>query len=240
MINNAHQVMPCLTTKSTPVEYRTVSPALTKVRQVFFKMERVSIYIDGANFYYGIKSIDLKYTDFRFDFEKYIKKIVKNRKLIDIYYYNASLKQQKNPEIFKKQQKFFERLRKIPNFKVILCKRQRRVNDDGEESFNIKGDDIHLAIDMLKDAYENKYDSAILISGDGDFAPLVEYVKAKGKKVENYHFEKCISFDLIKECNSTFVIDKKTVNKFFYRGDFILKIGSNIKRKFIHTKEQIK
>lgn len=88
---------------------------------------------------------------------------------------------------------------------------------DGEESFTIKGDDIHLAIDMLRDAYENKYDVAILISGDGDFAPLIEYVRQKGKRVENYHFVGNISLDLIKECNTSSIIDKKIVNRFFYR-----------------------
>ena len=34
-------------------------------------MERVCIYIDGCNFYYGLKTINRKYNDFHFDFEKY-------------------------------------------------------------------------------------------------------------------------------------------------------------------------
>lgn len=41
---------------------------------------------------------------------------------------------------------------------------------------------------MVKDAYENKFDTAILISGDGDFAPLVKLVKSKGKRVEKFSF----------------------------------------------------
>ncbi len=182
-----------------------------------YHSNRVSVYIDGANFLYGIKSINERYTDFKFDFESYIKKIVGQRYLVSVYYYNASLKQQINPESFRKQQQFFARLVKIHRFNVILCKRQRRTNKDGKEFFTIKGDDIHLAIDMLRDAYENKYDTSILISGDGDFAPLVRQVKMLGKMVENYHFEGNISLDLLKECDMNAVISKKIANKFFLR-----------------------
>jgi len=53
---------------------------------------RVSVYIDGANFYHGIKSINEKYTDTKFDFENFIKKIIKDSILISVYYYNAPLK----------------------------------------------------------------------------------------------------------------------------------------------------
>ena len=178
---------------------------------------RISVYIDGANFLYGIRSISEKYSDFKFDFKKYIKKLAGSNTLIDVYHYNASLKQNLNSGLFKQQQKFFERLKKIEKFKVILCRRQRRTSKDGSETYTIKGDDIHLAIDMLKDAYENKFDTAILISGDGDFAPLVRYVRNKGKRVENCHFSNNISLDLLKECNSSNIINKKTVNKYFYR-----------------------
>jgi uncharacterized LabA/DUF88 family protein len=178
---------------------------------------RVSIYIDGANFFHGVRSINKKYSDTKFDFEKFINKITKNEKLISIYYYNAPLKQNLNQNIYKKQQKFFQRLKKIPNCNVIMCKRQKRYDNDGNEYHTIKGDDIHLAIDMLRDAYKNKYDKAILISGDGDFAPVVKYVKKEGKTVINYYFEGNLSRALADECQISILINKKIVNKFFYR-----------------------
>lgn len=70
---------------------------------------------------------------------------------------------------------------------------------------------------MLSDAYENKYDTAILISGDGDFVHLVEKVKERGKRVENIAFKGCISFALMNVCNSSSPITKKIINKFMYR-----------------------
>ncbi len=40
-----------------------------------FIMKKICIYIDGANFYGGISSINPKYSDTKFDFEKYFNSI---------------------------------------------------------------------------------------------------------------------------------------------------------------------
>ncbi len=47
-----------------------------------------------------------------------------------------------------------------------------------------KGIDVRIATDMLHQAHTNVYDTAILISGDADYVPAVEAVKASGKHVE--------------------------------------------------------
>ncbi|MDO8509380.1 MAG: NYN domain-containing protein [Nanoarchaeota archaeon] len=182
-------------------------------------MKRVSIYIDGANFVYGLKSLNAKYSDYHFDFENYIKMIVGKDDLVSIFYYNASLKQEVNPRRFKEQQKLLARLRKIQKCKVILCKRQKRFTQEDEEYYTIKGDDIHLALDMLNNAWEDKYDKAILFSGDGDFAQLVKYVKDKKKEVEMVSFEELASRNLINEVKRCNFINKKIANRFFYRGE---------------------
>jgi len=181
--------------------------------------KRVSIYIDGANFYYGLKTINQRYSDIFFDFEKFVKEIVGENKLITIYYYNAPLKENFNKYVYWNQMNFFGRLKKIDKFKIVLCKRQKRLDGDDNEYYVIKGDDIHLALDMLRDACKDKYDKVVLISGDGDFAPLVKYVKDEGKEVVNYCFDGSASRDLLKEFSkeNRFLINKKTVNKFFWR-----------------------
>lgn len=47
-----------------------------------------------------------------------------------------------------------------------------------------KGVDVNLALAMLKLAYSNAYDQALLCSGDGDFAPLVRHLReSMGKRV---------------------------------------------------------
>ena len=177
--------------------------------------KKISVYIDGSNFVYGMKSLSPKYSDSHFDFENFIKKIVGENELIDIYYYNASLKQAANPRRFKEQQRLLARLKKINKCKVILCKRQKRFNKDDEEYYTIKDDDINLALDMLNDAWENKFDKAVLFSGDGDFAPLLKYVKNKNKEIEVISFFELASKNLLNESNKFILIDKKLQISFF-------------------------
>lgn len=180
-------------------------------------MVRISLFIDGANFCYGIKSIKERYSDFHFDFEKYIKEITKEGKLIDVYYFTAPLKQTLNPEIYTKHQKMLTRLEKA-GYKVILCKRKRRRDIEGNITHQIKEDDIRLALQMQKDAYDNKFDIAYLLSGDGDFVPLPEFLKEKGKKICVYYFLKTISDSLLRACDYNCVaITKKILNVFFLR-----------------------
>lgn len=180
-------------------------------------LKRVSVYIDGANFYGGLTSINKKYSDLNFDFEKYIKNLCKKDKLIKINYYNAHIKKKINNKIWNKQKKLFDRLNKIPKCKVTLCTRKSRLNILGEEFHTIKGDDIHLALDMIEDCYNNKFNKVILISGDGDFIELLKRVKRKNKEIGVCYFKNCCSKALLNQANKINLINKKTTNKFFYR-----------------------
>jgi uncharacterized LabA/DUF88 family protein len=136
---------------------------------------------------------------------------------VSVHYYNGTLKQGVDPRLASEQQRLFNRLRDIEGFQVVLCRRQRRVGDDGNARFVIKGDDIHLAIDMLRGAYEDAFDITVLLSGDGDFSPAVAAVTACGKTVENHYFAGQASLELQRSCVASYVIDKKTAKRFFYR-----------------------
>ena len=176
----------------------------------------ICVYIDGANFYGGICSINPRYTDTKFDFENYIRYLVGKNKLAQIYYYNAFVKKRINLKVWDKQRGLFWRLSKIKKCKVTLCTKKSRLNFLGEEYHTIKGDDICLALDMLGDGYEDKYDKAILISSDCDFAQLVKKVKKLKKEIEVCYFKDCVSKQLLKEADKTNLINKKIVKKFFF------------------------
>lgn len=51
-----------------------------------------------------------------------------------------------------------------------------------------KGVDIALVRDFIGHAYQDDYDTAVLVSGDRDFVPLVEEVKRQGKRVISLFF----------------------------------------------------
>ena len=46
-----------------------------------------------------------------------------------------------------------------------------------------KGVDIALATDMLSNAYNDNYDVAVLVAGDGDYIPLISEIKRLGKVI---------------------------------------------------------
>lgn len=126
--------------------------------------------------------------------------------MVSTLYYNASLNRGIDEARYWEQQKFFDFLRKIPDFNVILC-RMRKHNKNGEVTFDVKGDDVHLAVDLVSGAYENLYDTAIIVSGDENFVPAIKKAQKLGKKVVNAYF-KSTSSDYLKHlCNESFCIN---------------------------------
>jgi uncharacterized LabA/DUF88 family protein len=107
-----------------------------------------------------------------------------NRKLIRIYYYNAPLNINDNKANYQSQQRFFSSIQKTPFVELKLGRLEPRQDGHSVE----KGVDVMLAVDMLKYAIDQTYDTAILVSGDGDFKPAVDAVKDLGKHVEHAYF----------------------------------------------------
>lgn len=165
--------------------------------------QRVAIFIDGSNLYHNLKRYDIKTT-----FEEIIKKVETKREIIDIFYYTALLDKSINKQKYSKHKKFLDKIKKIPNFNVILCNLRKVILEDGSADFTIKGDDIYLATDLIKGAYEDLYDFAIIVSGDADFIPAIKLVQNKGKKVINAFFPKSSSYLLRTCCNGSINLKK--------------------------------
>jgi uncharacterized protein (TIGR00288 family) len=68
---------------------------------------------------------------------------------------------------------------------------------------------------MVKLAYNDAYDIAILVSSDGDFVPAIKAVKEIGKNVENIGFENKFSYHLQQESDKFIKLKKETVISFF-------------------------
>ena len=154
-------------------------------------MKRIAVFIDGNNFYFGLRKLYGKNKNLKtFGFEKFSKFLAGKGKVVAIYYYNALLDKEHNPEKYESQKEFFEKLKQIPDFHLVLCKLLKR-NITGTDKFYyiIKEDDIHMAVDMVENACDDNFDLAVLVSGDGDFVPAVRSVKKKNKIVKNIYFK---------------------------------------------------
>jgi len=70
-----------------------------------------------------------------------------------------------------------------------------------------KGVDVQIASHLLTFAFDNQYDTAILVSHDGDFAPVVAEVLRLNKRVENAEFPHRLPGYLSKQCSDVLILD---------------------------------
>jgi uncharacterized LabA/DUF88 family protein len=196
--------------------------------------ERVVIFIDGSNLYHMLKE---EYPAKKVDYKKLADKMVNGRKLIRVYYYNSPLSSSQK-DSYSKQQKFFQRIKELPYFEIKLGRLEKRVQylDEtgikakfGEEKLKTvievfgtkieysveKGTDVNIAVDMLEYANRNAYDTAILVSADGDFARSVTAVKDLGKHVEVAATKRKFSYHLKNCCDKCVHLDDVVSNCFF-------------------------
>ncbi len=179
-------------------------------------MRRVAIFIDGNNFYFGLRKLfGKKKRLLDFDFNKFANYLAKKRNLVDIYYYNARLDKNFDQNKFKSQKDFFNRLKNIPKFHLVLCKLlKRNIKGTNKHYYIIKEDDIHMAVDMVDGSAYDTFDVAILVLGDGDFVPAVHSIKNRNKKVENVYFKGSSSRNLKQHCSNSLELSKDILEKF--------------------------
>jgi uncharacterized LabA/DUF88 family protein len=168
------------------------------------------IYIDGSNFYFSVKNT----FKCKIDIEKFCKKLSRDFNLVLIKYYISPVGES-NPEMYSEQQRFFEKLRKIENLRIIFGRLEKRKRE-GEIYYVEKATDVNLALDLVLDAQSNLYDRAFLISNDGDFSGAVKasierfgkeiiYVSIGNKHSTSYHLKKVSSKTF--KVNDRFIAD---------------------------------
>ncbi len=146
---------------------------------------RVMIFIDGSNLYHVLRqNIDKR----DLDYKKFAEKLCGDRELIRTYYYNIRQESPDNPGLASSQDRFLNALYETDYLEVKLGIWKQRGNTMVE-----KGVDVMIASDLIAHAYEDHYDTAILVSGDADFYPALQVVKDTGKQVEVAAFDSNLS-----------------------------------------------
>ena len=146
--------------------------------------QRVGVFVDVANMYHSAKNL----YGARVNFKEVLKTTVEGRKLIRAIAYVIRSESEE-------ERAFFDALDK-QGFEVKA--KDLQVFAGGAK----KADwDVGIAIDAIKLA--DRLDSVILVSGDGDYVPLVIYLKEnKGCQVEVAAFAKTTSARLIEAVDS--------------------------------------
>ena len=146
------------------------------------KEQRVGVFVDVQNMYHSAKNLYKT----KVNFKEVLKVAVAGRKLIRALAY--VIKSQSSEE-----QNFFEALDK-QGFEIRI--KDLQIFAGGAK----KGDwDVGIAIDMIK--MSENVDVLILVSGDGDFTPVVEYIQNHGRLVEILAFKETTSAKLIERAD---------------------------------------
>jgi len=165
--------------------------------------ERVIILIDGSNFYFKLKDVDLHRLPF--NFSAFCQLLAGNNTLIRCVYHVGEVRTdgtEKSQLLYNKQQKLIAQLRKHGvYYKFGYLLKSKGV-------FHEKGVDVHLAVDMLVAAYENLCERILLVSSDSDLTPAIEKAQEKGKIVEYVGFSHKISLALARTCKETRLLKK--------------------------------
>ncbi len=159
--------------------------------------QRVGVLIDVQNLYYSAKNL----YQARVNFREILKKAVSKRNLIRAFAYVVRTKTGE-------EKPFFEALTKLGI--------ETRIRDLQEfYGGQKKADwDVGIVIDAIRIA--PSVDVIVLVSGDGDFLSLVEYLKNQGKRVEVMAFGRSASSKL-KESADEFIDLDKNPSKFLLR-----------------------
>lgn len=141
--------------------------------------QRVGVFIDVQNLYYSAKNLFSK----KVNFGAIVKEAVAGRKLIRAIAYVVRTET-------KEEQPFFEALY---NLGIETREKDLQIFQSGLK----KADwDVGLTVDAIR--LSPSLDAVVLVSGDGDYVPLVEYLqKSSGKQVEVVAFGETTSSKLI-------------------------------------------
>lgn len=163
-----------------------------------YKSQRVAVFIDAQNLYHSAKNLYRA----RVNFQEVVKTAVARRPVVRIFAYVVK------SEGAKAEQSFFEALGKAG---IELRIKDLQIYPGGAK----KADwDVGMAVDAIR--LSQSVDSIILVTGDGDFIPLIEYLQNQGKQVEVVAFGKSASSRLKEQADEFLDLESNT-KKFLLR-----------------------
>jgi uncharacterized LabA/DUF88 family protein len=180
--------------------------------------ERVIAYIDGYNLYFGLRDANMR-RYLWLNLQLLAGHLLKQgQELVFKKYFTSRVSYPKEKQ--ERQALFLEALQTLDNFTIHYGQFQvnpRRCRKCGYKDLvpNEKMTDVNIAVEMLTDAFGNKFDTALLISGDGDLtAPLVA-IRANfpDKRIVVAFPPERYSFRLVEKASAYFTIGRANLAK---------------------------
>jgi uncharacterized LabA/DUF88 family protein len=145
---------------------------------------KVIVYVDGFNFYYGLKAIskkDKRWKKFYWldvvDF--FSKMLTDNHELVEVNYFSARFH---NVDAAQRQELFFSANKLSSKFRLILgkyLKKEMTCNNCGSaiHTYEEKETDVRIATQMINDVHKKRCDITIIVSADSDMMPAIELMR---------------------------------------------------------------
>lgn len=144
--------------------------------------ERVIAYIDGFNLYFGIRDADLK-RYLWLDLPAFAGSLLLSHQELTVTKYFTSLVSGPSGKQ-ERQALYLDALGTVPNDKLLIfhgkymesprkCPHCRKEDTVPSEKMT----DVNIAVEMLADAYQNRFDMALLISADSDLCAPVRKIR---------------------------------------------------------------
>lgn len=156
---------------------------------------RTYVYVDGFNLYYGcVKGTPYRWLDLKALFLRILQPY---NQVLAIKYYTAKVAARpSDPDAPMRQSKYLDALAAhIPEYQLTLGHfLQSRVRMAlakppliGAKTVEVlkteeKGSDVNLALHLLNDAWQDRYDCAVICSNDSDLSEALRLVKTQHKK----------------------------------------------------------
>lgn len=187
--------------------------------------KRVIAYIDGFNLFFScLKGTNCKWLDLVKLCESYLKD---DQELVAVKYFSALVNSTiGDPMRTNRQQLYISALESNPKIQIELGYfsvhptkmplaqdwNKGKICPVSVIKTEEKGTDVNLAVHLVADAFQNKYDNAMVFSNDSDMATAIKIAtQTCGKTVGLYIERRAVSFKVLRD-NATYV-SRITPNK---------------------------
>ena len=176
--------------------------------------ERVIVYIDGFNLYFGLKDSGWK-RYYWLNIGEVSKQLLKPFQVYQKTKYFTS-RISFPPDKVKRQNTYLEALMTLPDISIYFgTYRTNTIECNLCKNLipfpNEKMTDVNIAVEMLSDAFNDAYDTAMLISADSDLSGTIRKIKTlfPHKKIVAAFPPKRFSFQISQLVDSYFTIGRK-------------------------------
>ena len=147
---------------------------------------RVEVFLDQSNFYNGLLQ---QFGDGRYNFQNLVREVLRGRRLVGWNFYCGLIDSTLEPVPGQKQANFHNHLRVTAQRAALPLNMRLRpiAYPPGFPHCSRrpveKGVDALLVQDIIVGAFDNRFDTALIISGDRDFAAVLEFLKVRFPKI---------------------------------------------------------